>query len=314
MTQVINYFGELGKEFRVGWGNFWFSPRDAASLGLIRCLAGWMLLYTHLVWSLDLIGFFSNDGRISSAFLFEIYGNSFAWSHFNLIDSPLMIWCVHLLTLLVLFAFTIGLFTRVTSILSFLIAVSYAHRVPGALFGLDQINTMLAMYLMVGPSGDACAVDCWLRRARGRGSREILAPKISTNLAIRLIQVHLCVIYFFAATGKLQGDSWWDGMALWLALANYDYQTFDATWLGQWPWMINLLTHVILWWELSYATLIWPRLTRPFMLALAIPLHMGIGVCMGMITFGVIMLVANLAFVSPEWVRGLLDGPVRGNK
>ena len=45
---------------------------------------------------------------------------------------------------MVVFAlFTLGLFTRVTSILSLLTAVSYANRVPAALFGLDQINIML---------------------------------------------------------------------------------------------------------------------------------------------------------------------------
>jgi len=312
VTQVIESTGELAEEIRTGWSKFWFTPRDAATLGLIRCLAGCMLFYTHLVWSLDLTGFFGNTGRINSEFLYDFYRGpdnhiSFAWSHFNLIHSPIMMWCVHLVVLVILLLFTIGLFSRVTSILSFLIAVSYAHRVPGTLFGLDQINIMLATYLMLGPSGDAYSVDRWLQRRASGVPLDIPAPTISGNIATRMIQIHLCVIYFFAATGKLQGDSWWDGMALWLALANYEYQTLDVTWLGRWPWLINLMTHVTLFWELSYSALIWPRLSRPFMLALAIPLHMGIAVCMGMITFGVIMLIANLAFVAPELIRILLD-------
>jgi hypothetical protein len=43
------------------------------------------------------------------------------------------------------------------------------------------------------------------------------------------------------------------------------------------------------------------------MLALAVPLHLGIAVCMGMITFGLVMLIANLAFVSPSLIRTLLN-------
>ena len=109
---------------------------------------------------------------------------------------------------------------------------------------------------------------------------------VRTNIATRLIQLHMCVIYFFAAIGKLQGDSWWDGMAMWLALANYEYQSIDMTWMVHFPWIINLLTHVSLLWELSYCVLVWPRLTRPLVLALAVPLHGGIAACLGMITFG----------------------------
>ena len=38
------------------WDRFWFSRSDPATLGVIRILAGAMLLYTHFVWMLDLEG------------------------------------------------------------------------------------------------------------------------------------------------------------------------------------------------------------------------------------------------------------------
>jgi hypothetical protein len=82
----------------------------------------------------------------------------------------------------------------------------------------------------------------------------------------------------------------------------------DMTWLakgGELP--VNLMTHVTVVWELTYIVLIWPRLTRPIMLALAVPLHLGIAFCMGMMTFGLAMLIGNLAFVSPWVIRALLD-------
>ncbi len=61
-------------------------------------------------------------------------------------------------------------------------------------------------------------------------------------------------------------------------------------------------------WELSYIVFVWPRLTRPIVIMLAFPLHMGIAFGMGMITFGYIMIVANLAFVAPWLTRRLIDG------
>ena len=68
-------------------------------------------------------------------------------------------------------------------------------------------------------------------------------------------------------------------------------------------WLVAIMTLSSLAWELSYAALVWPKLTRPIVLALAIPVHLGIGMCMGMMTFGLIMLVGNFAFVDPKWIR-----------
>ena len=44
------------------WDEFWFSPTSPSTLSAIRVLAGAMLLYTHLVWSIDLNAFFGANG------------------------------------------------------------------------------------------------------------------------------------------------------------------------------------------------------------------------------------------------------------
>ena len=43
-------------------------------------------------------------------------------------------------------------------------------------------------------------------------------------------------------------------------------------------------------WELSFCALVWVPKLRPLILAMAVPLHMGIALGMGMITFGLVML------------------------
>ena len=306
MSLLTSYFREMGQRAIAGWTQFWFTPTDPAVLGLIRILAGSMILYTHAVWSVDLQGFFGRDGRLSPEFVRAFHqppwGTSWAWSFFDWgwVQSPMAMWSLHGLALLVIALLTVGAFTRVTSVLTFLFTVSYVNRVPVALFGLDQINAMLAMYLMVGPSGAVYSVD---RLMAARRKKEPVSESVSANVAIRLIQLHMCIIYLFAGFGKLRGDSWWDGTALWGAVANLEYQSIDMTWLGQWPLLINVLTFTVVSWEIVYVVLVWPRLTRPLILALAVPLHMGIALCMGMITFGLVMLIGNLAFVSPHLIR-----------
>ncbi len=313
MSLVADYFRDLWRSAIAGWNRFWFTPSDPATLGLIRILAGAMLFYTHAVWTLDLESFFGPNGWISPDALKQMGdGRIGAWTYFDLIDSATGLWIAHLAALVVLLLLTIGLFSRVMSVLAFLITVSYANRVPQAWFGLDDINALLAMYLMVGPCGAAYSVDRWLarRKAAGQGrgvERAPAPPTTSANLAIRLMQVHMCLVYLFSALGKLEGETWWGGAAIWLSVANLEYQSLDMTWLATHRWLINALTHFTVFWELSYCVLVWPRLLRPLVLAAAVFTHLGIAIALGMKTFGLVMLIGNAAFISPWLVRRVLD-------
>lgn len=312
MKLVTDYLRELFSATVSGWQRFWFTPSDPATLGLIRILAGAMLFYTHLVWSRDLEAFFGPHGWLSAEAMNAFYEQgTYSWSYFWLISSPAVLWTVHIAALVVFALLTLGLFTRVVSVLAFLMAVAYVNRVPGALFGLDQINCLLAMYLMIGPSGAAYSLDRWLAARRTGGVLPPAGPFVSANVAIRLIQVHMCVIYLFAGLAKLQGPSWWNGTAMWFAVGNLEYQSLDLLWLAHYPLLVNLMTHATIFWEISYAALVWPRLTRPLILLVAIPLHGGICLGLGMITFGLIMLVGNLAFVPPWLVRRVVEWPWR---
>ena len=80
-----------------------------------------------------------------------------------------------------------------------------------------------------------------------------MPPSITANLAIRLIQIHMCIIYLFSGLGKLQGESWWNGEAVWFSSANLEYQfLIDMTWLANHPYLVSLLTHLTVYWELTY--------------------------------------------------------------
>lgn len=280
------------------WNGFWFTPADPATLGAIRIAAGAMLFYTHLVWSLDLSAFFGPDAWLSSAAGEQLRAGGYSWSLLGPITSTGLLWVVHLVGLVVFALLTVGAWSRPMSVLAFLFAVSYAYRAPTALFGLDKINCLLAMYLMLGPCGGCYSIDA-LRRGRGG------VPSVGANVAVRLIQLHLCLVYLFSGLGKLQGESWWNGTAVWLSVANPEYRSLDLTWLAGWPHLVALLTHGTVLLELFYVALVWPARTRPLVLALVAGMHLGIGLGLGMATFGLVMLIANLSFVPPRTVRAV---------
>ncbi|MGD9644099.1 MAG: HTTM domain-containing protein [Pirellulales bacterium] len=314
---LTDYCRELARGAVAGWDRFWFSAVDPATLSLIRILAGAMLFYTHLVWTRGLDDFLGPNSWLQAeavqTYLNSMSGEtSFAWSYFWLINSEEMLWAVHIAALVVFAMLTIGWHSRIVSVLAWLITVSYVNRLPGSLFGLDQINGLLAMYLMFGPCGARYSVDRWLA-TRHRDAADLpVPPSVGANVATRLMQLHMCVIYFFAGISKLQGPAWWNGSALWGAVANLEYQSIELTWLATWPLTVAVMTHVTIAWEVSYCALVWPRLTRPIVLALAIPLHLGIAFGLGMITFGLVMLIGNAAFISPWVVRRVIEGVGQG--
>ncbi|MFG0297750.1 MAG: HTTM domain-containing protein [Maioricimonas sp. JB045] len=319
IAAILNYLVRLVRTTADCWQQFWFTPVSPTLLGIIRLCAGAMLVYTHAVWGTALEDFFGPHAWVTRDLARAYHGEDYAFSFWWWV-APESAATAHAVCMVLLVMFTVGFATRLTSIAAFAITVSYIYRVPGALFGLDKINAMLALYLAIGPSGAALSVDRWIRTrlARRRGADRAATgfwsppPSAGANLSLRLIQVHMCVIYFFAGLTKLQGPAWWDGQALWMAFANQEYQTLDMTWIAWYPHLANLFTHVSVAWELSFCVLVWRPLLRPLVLLGAVVLHAGIGVCLGMWTFALIMLVGCMSFLPPDAVARIVAG--RGDR
>jgi hypothetical protein len=299
------------------WDRFFFRPADPTPLGLIRAATGALLLWSLGVVGLDLRGFLGSDGWADPEVVRQTMGHA-AWS-FWLWMPDAALWPTWAACMVVLLLFTLGYKSRVTAPLAWAIAVSTNRRVPVMLFGFDSIVATWAFYLAVtGASGQAFSLDRLLaarRRARGAakgpGGPDCgpPAPTVSANLALRLIQLNLCLIYAVAGLAKLRGDAWWDGRAFGMLLGNSEFRPFDLSWLVAYPMLVSLGTHATIALELLYPVLVWGRGLRPWVLAITAVMHVGIILTLGLLEFSLVMLAANLAFVPGDWLRGW--GPTR---
>jgi uncharacterized membrane protein YphA (DoxX/SURF4 family) len=290
-------------DWAAAWSGFWFTPSDPLPLAVIRIATGLILTWSCVVWLLDADAFFGDRGWLRPDQVWRVNDQPWQWSGYFVASSPTMIRVVAGISLVAALLLTIGLATPLAAVVSFLGLVTAANRAPLNVFGLDDTLGMLLVPLVIGPSGARLSVDRLLAGpGRGRGGE----PSIRATIALRLLQVHLCVVYLFSGAGKLFGASWWEGTALWGAIANDRYRTLDLRGLAGHPLVVNALTLVTLWWEVSYAALVWPRLTRRLCLALAVLVHLGIGLAMGMMEFGLAMIAANLAFVPASTLSSLL--------
>src|SRR5689334_10942651 len=100
------YCGDLARGTAQAWNRFWFTPADPATLSAIRILAGAMLLYTHAVWSIDLVEFFGPQSWVNPQAMPAYYNaqdmsQTWAWSHFWWIESPGALWAAHLAALVI---------------------------------------------------------------------------------------------------------------------------------------------------------------------------------------------------------------------
>jgi Vitamin K-dependent gamma-carboxylase len=304
------------------WDGFWFTPRSSYVYSLLRIATGLFLLYSHFVLAADLSSFLGREAWINPELARSLHDGKFGesdWgrSYLWYIESNALLWLHHAFTLAVTAMFTVGLGTRITAPAAWLLQLMYIHRLTGALFGLDQIITYMVMYLSLTPCGSFLSVDAIIRKRLGAkldSNRKLQwlfpdqSPSVATNVATRLLQIHLCVIYLFGGLAKARGESWWDGTAIWYAVGNHEYQSLDMTWLASYPRVFSLLTHITLFWEVSYCFIVWPKLLRPLTLAIAVAVHGGIALTLGMSTFGLAMICANMIFVDPEWLRRWFTG------
>ena len=249
------------------------------------------------------------------------------WSIWYHVTDPQWMLATHALVLVILFLFMSGFCTPVTSVLAWLATVSYAQRAPTTADGMDTMVNLVMLYLMIGPSGAALSLDrliarYWARRQAsrtGRAARKYApsAPRVAANLALRLLQVHLCTIYLVSGLSKLQGNAWWNGTAIWLTLANPEYSPIRSHLF--YAFLQFLCKHRLLWElvmnggvaltlavEIGFPFLVWRRSLRGTMLAMAAMMHAGIAVLMGLTMFSLMMLTLLLAFVPPEWIHRLL--------
>ena len=309
---------------------FFLAPRTAETLAIIRIATGAMLCYIHCIWILDLASFFGANSLLSLDVLNALHARAYKWTYLAGTDSLALAFIHEILAAIAGVLLAVGFATRWTSVTAWFLTLMTVHRLTPFLFGLDQITLMLALYLCIGRSGSCWSIDAWIASRYGglptapnSSAPNSSAPNSSVpstfahwmawdddgracwrnTLATRLLQLHLCVVYFFGGLGKLRGGMWWDGTAMWFSAASYEYQSLDLTWIGYYPILGALLTHVTLFWEVTYCALVWPRITRPVVLMIAGVVHASIAIFLGMITFGAMMIVANLAFIEPEWLK-----------
>jgi Vitamin K-dependent gamma-carboxylase len=196
-----------------------------------------------------------------------------------------VVWSVLLAAGLCLVA---GIFCRSSAIAAWFLHLSAIKSSALLSYGVDNFTSIGLFYLMLSPLPDHLALDSrWRKR-----------PPKNTQLQSlwqRVLQLHLCVIYFFSGLTKLLGNGWWNGESLWRALTRPPFDMVSSEVLIHGKYLFIPLGLGICLLETSYPIFIWLRRTRLIWLVGIIAMHGAIAVLMGLYLFGLIMAVLNVA-------------------
>lgn len=323
------------------WLDFWYGVMAPhTQWALIRISTALVTLYVLFVRSYDLDPEVAHIIRSDPGILGSLETIAWPFSVFSWGEGETWIWSMHIVAIVLATALLAGFLSPLMAALSLFFQLSYAHFNPAMVLGLDGLVMLALTYLMLVSSGKVLGVFSLggshpppllaIQPASQGGIRDPRRSEAEqghpldrlpwSGLVLRVMQIHLCLLYFQSGLAKLSTD-WLAGTALWHPRWSklgvpYTLETLQAA-----PHLTGMITYSLVLFELFYGVLIWVPTLRYGVLALSVVVHLSVGIFWGMLPFNLMMLVMNLAFLNTRHMealsfglRGLLFGSdSRGN-
>jgi hypothetical protein len=303
MELLSTYFAELTATVGAWWNRFWFTPRRAGVLGMLRVLTGLLALYAVATYGPDLDRWFGPGGMLPVKMVRGLYD-----SHWSALDylPPNMLWPAYWASLAAIALMTLGVGGRVIAILATAATLSFFSRAPLVTGEFEPVLAFLMVYLCIGRSGDEFSLPALNRkRASAVAPRpSLLAP--SNTIAIRLIQIHIAIVHLMMGWAQLAAPegAWWSGEGIWLAAMRPGMALVDLSLLSEHPRIVAAWSHLITLYLLAMPVLVWNRLARPLVLAVGVLVWLSLALASGWVMFCLAMLVGMLAFVERREISG----------
>jgi len=181
----------------------------------------------------------------------------------------------------------VGLFTRMSTVLLWLLHCMILNTLSDFIYGVDIFLHIALFYLIIFPVNRYYSIDNLIFK-----NRKIV---ISNKVYNKILQVHLCIIYFSSGIEKAMHADWWNGNSVWYTLNHADFTTIQvAHILLGYPYLLQLLGIGTLVIELFYAVVMWIPRWRSIMLVLVISMHVYIGIALGLGVFSLMMILLSV--------------------
>ncbi|MWV64201.1 HTTM domain-containing protein [Halorubrum sp. JWXQ-INN 858] len=182
---------------------------DARSLALFRIVAGVLIVADVLSRSRNLVFFYTDEGVVPTS-LAVAAEPAAAYSVYTLAPTPAATAALFALTAVVGVALALGYYTRVVTVLAFVLVVSLDLRNPFVLSFADTLFATLLFYAMFLPLGERWSIDAVAADRPRRGS--------VAGVATALVLAQMVTMYLVNGYHKTVSELWWSGEATVLIL------------------------------------------------------------------------------------------------
>lgn len=303
--RVIRGQNLKGHGLRKSWAaEFFFPGASDYWLTLLRLGLGLQLLLYAISLRSDWLSLYSTSGNslisreLSEAILaadsplIPRLGWLVSSGRFLGLSEPTILFCAWSALCCAACFLLLGLFSRTAAVIAWLLHLSAVKSGTLFTYGMDNFTTIGLFYLMISPLPDRLSLDC---RLRGRVPKDCRLH----GFYRRVLQLHLCIIYFFGGITKCLGLGWWNGASLWRAMTRPPFNVFSPEIVVSWKHLLPFLGIGVCLVETTYPVFIWWKRTRLLWLVSVCVMHIMIGLTMGLHLFALIMIVLNLSAFAP---------------
>jgi hypothetical protein len=287
------------------WNQFFFREQSPVPIALFRIFYGTLVISTLVLLRPDWLNWYGAHAWLSLATtlklepghrlnLFTIIPQSDAW-----IEA--LFW-ISLSSAVLL---TVGLLTRLNSVLVFICLTSIHQRNLYLLHGGDTFLRLAGFFLIFAPAGAALSLDRMIRVRRGIESPSIQAQ---SPWAQRMIQLQLSFLYLVTFLSKIKGAPWLQGTALFYVYHLDEFKRFP---LPAWFFhqtVLKLGSWSALALEFSLGVLIWVKELRYLLLALGLVFHLWLEYSLDIPLFQWDVLSAYVLFIDGDDLSRLCSG------
>lgn len=285
------------------WHQFFFEPTSVYPIAFFRICFGCVLLIDAIYLASNARLYLGPDGLVRYRGYFKsAWGRSLSlFLHLPpTMRSVRLILALHFAAVILLI---IGLVTPLAATVVFVTTRSLVSRGGSMTNGGDVVAKTLCFFLIFAPAGHALSADYLVFHASRSGGGEILAAP----WAQRLMQIQLCILYFNSAYWKLRGSTWRQGTAVYYACSTEMYRLFKMPAIFLTTPTVQIMTWGVLALEFALAPGLWIEDLRPWCIASAVFLHLGLGIFLNIHLFSFYMIAALTLFLDPSSLERLLS-------
>jgi hypothetical protein len=278
--------------------NVWRISRDGlVGAALLRVSLALIILVGYL-WTVPIFNqLYGNRGPLSYTSYLS-YAHPGVFDLYRFLPNPIAIKCFFIVSVVVALLFLLGLGLPWMAPVFFVTLISNTDRLMLDTDGGRELLVLMAFLLCFTDSGRYLSISS-ARRRRARGITGY-ARAIVHQCAYFLMKWQVCMVYVWAVFYKLGGAQWRDGTALAYTLQANHFMIIPhaAELISRNSIAVALATYGTLAFQMAFPFLMWNHRAKPVIVGVAVTLHTGIAIFLGLISFSATMIACDIAILS----------------